>query len=79
MSSAALSELFGTESFSRVYGIFNLINLPFAVLCVPATAMIYGRTGSYTDAILVQILFFALAVPLALIARAAPLARRHAP
>jgi MFS family permease len=71
VSSAALSELFGRESFSRAYGIFNLINLPFAVLCVPTVTVIYGRTGSYTNAILAQVIFFAVAVPLALFARSA--------
>jgi MFS family permease len=50
--SAALSELFGRESFSRAYGLVQLVILPFSVLCVPAAAMVYARTGSYAGAII---------------------------
>jgi hypothetical protein len=50
--SAALSEVFGRESFSRAYGLVQLIILPFSVLCVPAAAMVYTRTGSYAGAII---------------------------
>jgi MFS family permease len=50
--SAALSELFGRESFSRAYGLVQLIILPFSVLCVPAAAMVYARTGSYAGVII---------------------------
>jgi MFS family permease len=70
VTGAALSELFGRESFSRVYGIFNLINLPFAVLCVPLSAYIYARTGSYADAVIGEAALLAIAIPSALLARA---------
>jgi MFS family permease len=72
VNGAALSELFGRESFSRVYGIFNLVNLPFGVACVPISAMIFQRTGSYAGAILAQAIFFAIAIALASFARAHP-------
>lgn len=50
--SAALSEVFGAESFSRAYGLVQLLILPFSVLCVPAAAAVYTRTGSYDGAII---------------------------
>jgi MFS family permease len=49
--SAALSEAFGAESFSRAYGLANLVNLPVSVVCVPAAAWAYARTGSYAAVI----------------------------
>ena len=58
--SLALSEAFGRESFSRAYGLANLLNLPFSVLCVPAAAMVYTRTGSYAGAITGMALFMGL-------------------
>ena len=56
----ALAEGFGRESFSRAYGLVNLLNLPFSVLCVPAAALVYSRTGSYAGAIIGQAGFLAL-------------------
>jgi MFS family permease len=64
-----LSEAFGRENFSRAYGIANLLNLPFSVMCVPAAAIVYTKTGSYTGAIFGQAIFFVIAVVLALSAR----------
>ena len=55
-----LSEVFGRESFSRAYGLANLLGLPFSVLCVPAAALVYTRTGSYAWAITGVALFLAL-------------------
>lgn len=59
--SVALGEAFGQENFSGAFGMANLINLPFSVLCVPAAALIYARTGSYNGAIVGQAAFLALA------------------
>jgi predicted MFS family arabinose efflux permease len=67
--SVALSESFGRESFSRAYGLVNLVNLPFAVVSVPAAAMVYARTGSYAGAILGQACFLALGSLVVMIAR----------
>ena len=67
--SVALSEAFGRESFSRAFGLANLVNLPVSVLCVPAAAMIYARTGSYAGAIMVQVTFFVLTSLFVLVAR----------
>jgi MFS family permease len=64
-----LSEAFGRENFSRAYGIANLINLPFSVICVPAAAMVYARTGSYTGAIIGEGLFLLLGAILVFLAR----------
>jgi MFS family permease len=64
-----LSEAFGRENFSRAYGIANLVNLPFSVICVPAAAMVYARTGSYTGAIIGEGLFLLLGAILVFLAR----------
>lgn len=66
--SVALSEAFGRESFSRAYGLVNLVNLPVSVVCVPAAALVYTQTGSYAGAIVGQIAFFVLAGVLVLTA-----------
>jgi MFS family permease len=58
--SIALAESFGRHSFSRAYGLVNLVNLPFAVVSVPAAALIYAHTGSYAGALLGQACFLAL-------------------
>jgi MFS family permease len=67
--SVALSETFGRESFSRAYGLVNLVNLPFAVVSVPAAAMVYAHTGSYAGAIVGEAAFLALGCLLVLLAR----------
>ncbi len=67
--SVALAESFGRDSFSRAYGLVNLVNLPFAVLSVPAAAMIYAHTGSYAGAIVGQACLLALGSLLLLLAR----------
>ena len=67
--SVALSESFGRENFSRAYGLLNFVNLPFAVVSVPAAAMVYARTGSYAGAIVGQACFLALGSLLVLFAR----------
>ncbi len=69
VTGTVISEIVGRESFSRAYGIFTLVNLPFAFLCVPLAAAVFERTGSYNQALLGQVVFFVVAVPLALISR----------
>ena len=49
---AALSEVFGRESFSRGYGLVQLLILPFAVACAPAVAYSHTHTGSYATSII---------------------------
>jgi MFS family permease len=65
---AALSEVFGAESFSRAYGLANLLNLPVSVACVPAAALVFARTGSYAWAIAALSAFSLLASLFVLIA-----------
>lgn len=60
----ALSERFGRENFSRAYGLMNLVNLPVSVICVPAAALVYTRTGSYAGAIVGVAAFLMLAAVL---------------
>ncbi len=66
--SYALSEAFGRESFSRAYGVANLISLPFSVSCVPAAAVIFTRTGSYNGAIIAVAVFLGVTGLIALTA-----------
>jgi len=66
--SAALSEGFGAERFSRAYGLANLVNLPVSVACVPAAALVYARTGSYAGAIVAVSAFTMIACLLVLTA-----------
>lgn len=67
--SAALSEVFGKESFSRAYGLVQLVILPFSVFCVPAAALVYTRTNSYAGAIIGVAAFLLVGSVLALSAR----------
>lgn len=69
VTGTVISEIVGRESFSRAYGIFTMVNLPFAFACVPLAAAVFERTGSYNYALLGQVVFFAIAVPLALLSR----------
>ncbi len=55
----ALSQTFGHQNFSRVYGLTNFLNLPFSVACVPAAAFVYTTTGSYNGAIIGQSILLA--------------------
>lgn len=66
---AALAAVFGRESFSRAYGLIQLIILPFSVLCVPAAALVFTRTGSYAGVIIGVAIFLALGSLTALSAR----------
>jgi MFS family permease len=54
VSSLALSQLFGRESFARAFGLCNLLNLPALVAGVPIAAHIYVTTGSYAGAMLLM-------------------------
>ncbi|HEX7874373.1 MAG TPA: MFS transporter [Sphingobium sp.] len=65
-----LSQTFGPQNFGQAFGISNMINLPFSVACVPLAAVTYTTTGSYTLAIVGQVIFFGIATLLALSARA---------
>ena len=67
--SLVLAEAFGRDNFSRAYGINNMLALPFSVLCVPAAAIAYTRTGSYSAAIIGQASFFLIALLLTLSAK----------
>ena len=49
--SLAITQLFGVENFSRVYGIGFLITLPFNALSVPIFGLVYKNTGSYANAV----------------------------
>ncbi|HEX7858270.1 MAG TPA: MFS transporter [Sphingobium sp.] len=76
--SLVLSQTFGRDNFSRVYGIASMVNLPFSVACVPLAALAYTATGSYSLAIIGQVIFFGIATLLALSARPAKARLVHA-
>jgi predicted MFS family arabinose efflux permease len=73
--SLTLSQTFGKAGFSRAYGLVQLMNLPFSVLCVPAASFAFAHTGSYASAIIGVIVFLAITclLPLAAIRHRAPL------
>jgi MFS family permease len=66
--SRAIAELFGQASFSRGYGLNNVITLPFVGAAIVGSAGVYGATGSYAPALLAMAAFFAVASVLALYA-----------
>jgi MFS family permease len=70
----ALSERFGREGFGRAYGLVNLVNLPFAVLAVPAAGLVFARTGSYAGAIVGVAVLLLLASLFVLAVRPKPVA-----
>jgi MFS family permease len=76
VNGTVISELVGRDNFSKAYGIFTLVNLPFSVACVPAAAAVFERTGSYNQALLAQVAFFAISIPLALFARGGTIGRQ---
>jgi hypothetical protein len=67
--SMAFSQHFGHASFGRVFGMSNLVNLPFMLLGVPAAGHVYVRTGSYTGAVIGLIGFTLLGAMCALKSR----------
>jgi MFS family permease len=66
--SKALSETFGQASFSRGYGINQVIALPFVVIAIIGAAGVYGATQSYAPAIIAMAGYYGLAMLLALFA-----------
>jgi predicted MFS family arabinose efflux permease len=50
--SLALSQVFGQPSFGRAFGLANLVSLPYTVVGVPAAAVVFVQTGSYTGAMI---------------------------
>jgi MFS family permease len=66
--SRAIAELFGQASFSRGYGLNNVITLPFVGAAIVGSAGVYTATGSYAPALTAMAGFFAVAALLALYA-----------
>lgn len=59
----ALSEAFGAASFSRAYGLSNLMTLPFTVVGIQAASAMFVKTGSYVSVMIVLIAAFLLVAP----------------
>jgi MFS family permease len=57
VASLAYAQAFGQQNFSSAYGLLNLINLPFGVLCVPVASYVFTHTGSYSGVIIGVIIF----------------------
>lgn len=57
----ALSERFGSESFSRAFGLTTLIGKVVSIVAVPLAATVYVKSGSYAGALMGQAAFFLLA------------------
>jgi MFS family permease len=65
----ALSQVFGPRGFSGAFGFANFLNVPFSSAAVPAAAMVFKETGSFANAIMVEIGFLALAAVLVFLVR----------
>lgn len=65
----ALSEAFGPASFSRAFGLSNLMTLPFTVIGVQAASAVYVNTGSYNGLIMMMVVIFLLVAPLPFLVR----------
>jgi MFS family permease len=59
--SMTLSQRFGEASFSRAYGLANMMSLPVTMLVVPIAAAVFVRTGSYGGALAGQAGLLAIA------------------
>lgn len=66
--SRAVADLFGQASFSRGYGLNNVISLPFVGFAIVGSASVFTTTGSYAPALQAMAVFFAVAMLLALYA-----------
>jgi cyanate permease len=66
--SKAVASTFGEASFSRAFGLATTANLPLLIAGVLGFGVVFQAQGSYATAILVLILYFVIAIPLAIMA-----------
>ena len=64
--SRGIADTFGAASFSRGFGLFSLVSLPFTVVAIVGSQAVYSSTGSYSGAIIAMIVFFIVAAVFAL-------------
>lgn len=67
--SMALSETFGQASFSRAFGLSNMMALPFTVIGIQGASAAYVETGSYVLVIVGMIALFLVIAPMPYMAR----------
>jgi MFS family permease len=67
---ATLSERFGAQNFSRVYGLFGIANLVFVVGAPTMAGVIYTRTGNYQLPFAIMLGSSCLAIMVGLLVRA---------
>jgi cyanate permease len=66
--SKAMASAFGEQSFSRAYGLASTAALPLMIAGVFGFGVIFQMQGSYAAAMLGLIVYFVVAIPLAMIA-----------
>ncbi len=66
--SRGLADAYGAASFSRGFGMATTLSLPFTVVAVIGSSMVYGATGSFAIAISGMIALFVIAAPFTLLA-----------
>jgi MFS family permease len=49
------ARVFGTANVGRVFGLMNVVTMPFLLLAPPAMGAIFDRTGSYDDGFILYI------------------------
>jgi MFS family permease len=56
--SVLLGAMFGRDGFARVMGVMGPMTLPFTMVGLPLTTLIFERTGSYLPAFAIFLAFF---------------------
>jgi MFS family permease len=66
--SRALADAFGSQGFSRAFGLSTSLSVPFTVIALQGVAATFTRVQSYAPAIAALAVFYALILPIALMA-----------
>jgi hypothetical protein len=63
-----MASAFGEASFSRAFGLASTATLPLMIAAVFGFGVIFQTRGSYSVAMVALIVYFVIAIPLAIIA-----------
>jgi MFS-type transporter involved in bile tolerance (Atg22 family) len=66
--SKAVASAFGEESFSRAFGLASTATLPLLIAGVFGFGVIFQMQGSYSAGMVALIVYFVVAIPLAIVA-----------
>jgi MFS family permease len=64
--SRALADTFGSEGFSRAFGLSTSLTVPFTIIALQAVAATFTRTQTYAPALAGLAVFYLLVLPIAL-------------